>query len=105
MWLRNLIAGAVLVPLVGSVASAADGAAVYRSQCAACHGEAGKSETPVGKAMKIPALAGNVGVAAMSEADIAAAIKGAAKHPATTKGLPSSDLEAVAAHVKKLAVE
>lgn len=105
MQMRTTACCTALILLVGSAAWAADGAVVYRSQCAACHGETGKSETPVGKAMKLPALAGSVSIAAMPDAEIAARIKDVAKHPAKTKELPDAELAAVAAHVKKLALD
>jgi len=78
-------------------------AATYQSQCAKCHGESGQSDTSIGKAMKVPALAGDANVQKMSDADVAARIKGNAKHPATIKGLSADDVNAVAAYVKQLA--
>ena len=84
-------------------AVAADGAAIFKSQCAKCHGESGQSDTAIGKAMKVPALAGDANVQKMSDADVAARIKGNAKHPATIKGLSEDDVNAVAAYVKQLA--
>ena len=101
MRLSLLIAALVLV--TASAASAADGAAIYKAQCAKCHGDSGKSDTAVGKAMKVPTLAGDANVQKMSDADIAARITGNAKHPAGIKGLSGDDLTAVAAYVKQLA--
>jgi len=48
-----LLAGAV------SAASAADGAGIFAAHCAQCHGTTGHADTPAGKALKAPALAGN----------------------------------------------
>jgi mono/diheme cytochrome c family protein len=103
MRMRRVVGPVVVIVLAGSVAWATDGATVYRDQCAPCHGETGKSDTPLGESLKLPPLADDVNVAAMSDADIAAKIKGAAKHPPTTKGLPDDDLNAVAAFVKRVA--
>ena len=100
---RSLIGAGVLLLITGSVAWAADGAAVFTAQCAKCHGDTGKSDTTVGKAMKVPALAGDANVQKMSESDIAARIKGNAKHPPTIKGLSDDEINAVAAYVKQLA--
>jgi mono/diheme cytochrome c family protein len=98
-----LMGTTALLLVTGSAAFAADGAAIFKAQCAKCHGETGKSDTSVGKAMKIPALAGDANVQKMSEADVVAKIKGNAKHPAPIKGLKDEDVNAVAAHVKTLA--
>lgn len=99
---RSLIAAALLL-ITGSIAWAADGAAVYKAQCAKCHGDTGTSDTAVGKAMKVPPLAGDANVQKMSDSDIVARIKGNAKHPPTVKGLSDDEINAVAAYVKQLA--
>jgi mono/diheme cytochrome c family protein len=98
-----LIGTAALLLAAGSAASAADGDAIFKAQCAKCHGETGKADTTIAKAMKIPALAGDANVQKMAEADIVAKIKANAKHPGPIKGMSEEDLNAVAAHVKKLA--
>src|SRR5215470_14357825 len=103
MMVRSLIAGITLLLVAGSAASAADGAAIFKAQCAKCHGDTGKSDTTIGKAMKVPALAGDANVQKMSDADVAARIKGNAKHPPTIKSLSDDDINAVAADVKQLA--
>jgi len=97
-----MIGTVALALMSGSVAFAADGAAVYKAQCAKCHGETGQSDTPVGKALKAPALAGDAKIQKMSDADLAAGIKGNAKHPAAIKGLGDEDIKAVATFVKQL---
>ena len=100
---RSLSGAAGILLLAGSVAWAADGAAVFKTQCAKCHGDTGQSDTAAGKAMKVPALAGDAKLGKMSEADIATAIKGSAKHPSGIKGLNADDLNAVAGYVRELA--
>jgi mono/diheme cytochrome c family protein len=100
---RVLIAVGAVLLITGSVASAADGAAVYKAQCAKCHGDTGNADTTIGKAMKVPALAGDANVQKMSDSDIAARIKGNAKHPPNIKSLSDDDVNAVAAYVKQLA--
>ena len=42
-----------------ATALAADGAAIYKAQCAKCHGDTGHSDTTIAKAMNVPALAGD----------------------------------------------
>jgi len=103
MMVRPLVGIVTLLLVSGSAAWAADGAAIFNAQCAKCHGDTGKSDTTIGKAMKVPALAGDPNVQKMSDADVAARIKGNAKHPPTVKSLSDDDINAVAAYVKQLA--
>jgi mono/diheme cytochrome c family protein len=103
MWVRTLIRATAIVLVAGSAASAADGAAIYKEQCAKCHGDTGHSDTTIGKAMKVPALAGNANIEKMSASDVATRIKENAKHPPTVKGLSAGDVDAAAAFVKQLA--
>ncbi|MEO8604744.1 MAG: cytochrome c [bacterium] len=103
MMARAMIAAAALVFFGTSIAAASDGATIYKAQCAKCHGDSGKADTPVGKAMKVPALAGDANVQKMSDADISARITGNAKHPPAIKGLSADDATVVAAYVKQLA--
>jgi len=88
---------------VANVSLAADGAAIFKQHCASCHGETGKADTAAGKAMKVPALAGDAKVAGMADADITASIKANAKHTAVLKKVTDADIAAVAAYVKGLA--
>jgi|SRR5215470_13672208 len=103
MMLRPLMVVSALLLVANSAAYAADGAAIYKDQCAKCHGDTGKADTTIGKAMKVPALAGDATVQKMSPDEVAARIKGNAKHPPTIKGLSDDDIKAVAAYVQKLA--
>jgi len=103
MVLRSLIPAIALLLASKAPCLAADGAAVFGAQCAKCHGESGHSDTTMGKAMKVPALAGDANVQKMSDADVAARIKGNAKHPPTVKGLSEDDINAAAAYAKQLA--
>jgi cytochrome c len=97
---------AVTAAAVAAVSSAsvvrADGAAVYKSKCAMCHGETGKADTPAAKGMKAPVLAGNAQIAGMSDADLIAKIKENQKH-AALKSLSDSDLAAATGFAKSLA--
>jgi mono/diheme cytochrome c family protein len=102
--MRDVIFLLAAFPLtVASVSLAADGAALFKQNCASCHGEMGKADTPAGKAMKVPALAGDTKVAGMADADITAAIKAKPKHAAVLKKVTDADIAAVAAYVKGLA--
>ena len=65
------------IPLMASlffsagIGLAADGAALFKQNCASCHGATGQADTPASKALKVPALAGDAKVAGMSDADVA----------------------------------
>jgi cytochrome c oxidase cbb3-type subunit III len=97
------------IPLMASlffsagIGLAADGAALFKQNCASCHGATGQADTPASKALKVPALAGDAKVAGMSDADVAAAIKANPKHGAVLKKLSDADVAAVATYVKGLA--
>jgi cytochrome c len=101
--LRTLVVGAVLVLIGGVATTPANAADVFKEKCASCHGETGHADTSAGKAMKVPALAGDAKVAGMSEADLIAAIKGNAKHASTIKKVTDDELKAAVARAKELA--
>ena len=103
MKFRILIAAAAVVGLAGSnVALAADGAAVYKANCAKCHGDTGLADSPAAKAMKAPAIKGDAKIAAMPDADLTNKIKENKKH-AALKSLSADDLSAAATYAKGLA--
>ena len=100
MRFRILVVTTALVGLAGfSVARAADGAAVYKAQCAKCHGDTGLADSPAGKAMKATAIKGDAKIAAMADADLVAKIKENKKH-APLKSLSADDLAAAATFAK-----
>lgn len=106
MKFRILVATAAVVGMVAgaSVVLAADGAAVYKAQCAKCHGETGLADSPAAKAMKAPAIKGDAKIAAMSDADLVTKIKENKKH-AALKALSDEDLSAAVTYTKSLAAE
>ncbi len=81
------------------VSFAADGAAVYDTQCAKCHGKDGKADTPTAKAMKAPSL---INPAIQGDAGLAAKIKANKKHASFVSKLTDADLDAAVAHIKGL---
>jgi mono/diheme cytochrome c family protein len=94
---------AALTLTVASASLAADAAALFKQHCASCHGESGKADTAAGKALKVPALAGDAKVAAMADADVIAKIKSNAKHAAALKKLTDADVATLATYVKGVA--
>jgi mono/diheme cytochrome c family protein len=101
--LRTLVAAMLALAVGVPPVLAAEGAQVYKDQCAKCHGDTGKADTTVGKAVKTPAIAGDAKVADMADADIVKVIVTNPKHAAFIKKVSEADVTAVAAYVKQLA--
>ena len=88
---------------VTPVYAAEDGAAIFKAQCAKCHGETGEADTPVSKALKVPMLKGDTKVAGMSTDDIVKAVKANEKHKSFITKLSDEQTTAAAAFAKQLA--
>jgi len=84
-------------------ATAEDGAAVFKANCAKCHGDSGNSDTSAGKTLKVPKLNGDAKIAGMSDADIVALVKGNSKHKSFITKLSDEQIGAAAGHAKQLA--
>jgi len=84
-------------------ATAEDGAAVFKAQCAKCHGETGEADTPAGKTLKVPKLKGDAKIAGMSNDDIVKLVKENAKHKSFITKLSAEQIDAAAGHAKQLA--
>ena len=96
-----LVLGAALVTPLCSAAE--DGAAVFKAQCAKCHGETGESDTAPGKALKVPMLKGDAKVGGMSVDDIVKAVKANEKHKSFISKLSDEQITAAAGHAKQIA--
>jgi mono/diheme cytochrome c family protein len=89
--------GVALFVLIPNLSWAEDGAAIYKTKCAMCHGAdaAGKP------AAKVPSLvSGNAKSA--SDADLTKEVAETAKHPAGVKSLPADDVKAVVDYIRGL---
>jgi mono/diheme cytochrome c family protein len=73
----------------------ADGAAVYKGKCVACHGADGSGNTSVGKNLKLRNL-GSVEVQKMSDAELTTVITdGKGKMPAYGKKLSADEIKSL----------
>jgi mono/diheme cytochrome c family protein len=80
-----------------------DPAAVFKEQCAKCHGETGHADTPAGKTLKAPALAGDAKVAGTSLPELVKAVQENPKHKAMVSKLSEAQISAGATRAKALA--
>ena len=93
-----LLAASTVVPALAQE----DGAAIYKSKCARCHGEDGMSHTFEGK-MTSAAQFSNPEIVKMPDADLTAVIKGGKKKmPAFGKKLSDDQIASVLAYVHTL---
>lgn len=100
---RSRILTLLVMAVVIALPLSADGPSVFKSKCAACHGQDGKGETAMGKKLGIRSLASKE-VQKQSDADLLAITKkGKNKMPAYDGKIPESDLKAVVAHIRTLA--
>jgi cytochrome c6 len=96
----KLLLALPLVFLFAVPTQAQDGAALYKSKCATCHGVDGKGDTPVGKALKLRDL-GSGDVQKQTDeqlTDITAAGKG--KMPAYKDKLTAEQIKQLVAYMR-----
>ena len=98
-----LIALCILIAAPSAMAGGgSDGAALYKSKCAMCHGPDGAGQTPMGKNMKLRDLR-SAEVQKQTDADLAKWIAdGKGKMPAYKAKLSTEEIEALVAFIRTL---
>jgi cytochrome c6 len=92
-----------LVVLLATPLFAADGAALYKTNCNTCHGATGEGDTPAGKMMKAKPL-GGAEIQKATDAELLASItNGKNKMPAFGKKLSADDIKAVVTYIRTFA--
>jgi mono/diheme cytochrome c family protein len=98
----TLTFAALLIVASTAAFAAEDGAALYKSKCAACHGPDGSGQTTMGKNLKIRDLR-SAEVQKQTDiqlTDIIAGGKG--KMPAYGKQISTAQIQALIAHIRTL---
>ena len=99
---RRLAVLVVIVLALTVPAFANDGAAVFKSKCAMCHGADGSGNTTMGKNMKLRDL-GSADVQKQTDAQLTAIIAdGKAKMPAYKAKLSAAEITAQVAYIRGL---
>jgi cytochrome c6 len=93
----------ILIVAIAPIALAADGAAVYKAKCAACHGTDGKGQSPMGKKMNLRDL-GSPEVQKQTDKELYdwTAI-GKGKMPAYKDKLSDQEIKALVSHMRAFA--
>jgi cytochrome c6 len=97
---------AIVVVVVAATTStplaAQDGATLFKTKCAMCHGADGKGETPMGKKLNIRDLS-SAEVQKQTDAELTTMIsKGKGKMPAFEGKLTAEQIGQVLAHIREL---
>lgn len=101
--MKRLLLAAVLTAAPLALADAtADGASLFKSKCALCHGPDGKGQSPMGKALKLRDL-GSKEVQDQKDEELAAIIAdGKEKMPGFKAALSAEEIRALVAHIRTL---
>jgi len=100
---RSLVAAVLVIVALPLFADAGvDGAALYKSKCAMCHGPDGAGQTPSGKAMKVRDLR-SAEVQKMTDKELNAIIAdGKGKMPAYKAKMSQADIDALVTFIRQL---
>jgi len=98
---RSTIVLAATVALAGAMCFAEDGAAVYKSKCAMCHGPAGTPSAGMAKMLGIKPVS-DPSMKALSEGQVETTVKEGKGKMKPVAGLNDAQVKAVAAYFKTL---
>ena len=98
---RSQIVLAAVVVLAGSMCFAEDGAAIYKSKCAMCHGPTGTPSAGMAKAMGIKPTS-DPSMKVLTAAQIESTVKNGHGKMHPVAGLTDPQVQAVAAYFKTL---
>ncbi len=101
MSFRSQITLAATVLLAGAMCFAEDGAAIYKSKCAMCHGPAGTPSAGMAKMMGIKPVS-DPSMKGLTEGQIESAVKNGKGKMHPVAGLTDPQVKAVAAYFKTL---
>ncbi len=105
--LLTLLAFAVLLFGSAAIASAEDGAALFKTKCSACHGQDGSGNTAIGKKSAIRDLR-SADVQKQTDAQLTAIIadgNGKPAHAFKKKGMTDVQIKALVAHIRSIATK
>jgi mono/diheme cytochrome c family protein len=98
--MKKTLLFALILAIALPITLFADGAAIYKTKCNACHGPDGSGQTPVGKNLKVKAL-GSPEVQKLTDAEITKVLTdGKGKMPASK--LSADDIKSVIGYVRSL---
>lgn len=99
---KTLVISLLLALAAAPTLLAEEGAALYKSKCAMCHGPDGKGQTPVGKSMKARDL-GSDEVQKQTDAELVKiTLEGKGKMPPYKGKLTEAEVEAIVAFIRTL---
>ena len=101
-FLCALLASGALIDVAQAESASEEAAAVFRARCARCHGEDGRSDTSVGRVLKVRPIVGDAALARLTRAEIVKAVRTNEKH-AGVVDLDGDDLQKAALVVMRLA--